>query len=127
MITVSDAVTILERNGFTVPDYFIDRWVEITYNGERVGTLYLEEIYIASEFPHLRDNSYEDTKKQGAVRLYSRTARSDLEYCIQVLLKSPADFEEKIRDERAKQVRAYFNRRKNAVNEIEQFMLAEMC
>lgn len=112
MITVSDAVTILKRNGFTVPAYFIDHWVEITYNCERVGTLYSEEIYIASEFPHLSDNSYKDTKKQGTVRLYSRTARSDLEYCIQVLLKSPAAFEEKIRDERVKKIIQYFDIRR---------------
>lgn len=55
---------------------------------------------------------YKDTKKQGAVKLSSRTARSDLEYCIQVLFKSPSAFEEEIRDERVRKVRRYFDLRK---------------
>jgi hypothetical protein len=110
MITARDAFLILDKNGFRVTND--DGYGEITYNGERVGTLYSDEVYIASEFPHLRDNTYKDTKKQGAVKLSSRTARSDLEYCIQVLFKSPAAFEEEIRDERVKKVRRYFDIRR---------------
>lgn len=110
MITARDAFLILDKNGFRVTND--DSYGEITYNGERVGTLYADEVYIASEFPHLRDNSYKDTKKQGAVVLSSRTARSDLEYCIQVLFKSPAAFEEEIRGERVKKVRRYFDIRR---------------
>ena len=112
MITSKDAAMILDRNGFRIPNAGLDRFGEITYNGERVGTLYEDEIYIASEFPHLRDNSYKDTKKQGAVKLSSRTARSDLEYCIQVLFKSPAAFEEELRSEKVKMVRRYFDSRR---------------
>lgn len=113
MITARDAAIILTLNGFRVPNGGLDSYGEITYNGERVGTLYDDEIFIASEFPHLRDNSYRDTKKQGAVKLSSKTARSDLKYCIQVLLKSPAALEEKIRAERVKKVRAYFDRNRD--------------
>ncbi len=112
MITSRDAVIILEKNGFRIPNAGLDRFGEITYNGERVGTLYDDEIYIASEFPRLRNNSYADTKKQGSVKLSSRTARSDLEYCIQVLFKSPAAFEEEMRNERVKKVRRYFEFRR---------------
>ena len=107
MTTPKDAIMILKKNGFRI-DIVREDVGEITYNGERVGTMYQDEIYIASEFPHLRDNTYKDTKKQGAVKLSSRTARSDLEYCIQVLFKSPAAFEAEIRDERVKKVRRYF-------------------
>ena len=112
MITTRDAVMILDQNGFRVPNGGLDSYGEITYNGERVGTLYEDEIYIATEFPRLRNNSYKDTKKQGAIRLASRTARSDLEYCIQVLFKSPAAFEEEMRNERVKNVRRYFDFRR---------------
>lgn len=112
MITARDAAMILDKNGFRVPNGGLSRYGEITYNGERVGTLYEDEVYIASEFPHLRDNSYKGTKKQGAVKLSSRTARSDLEYCIQILFKSPSAFEEKIRGERVKKVRRYFDSRR---------------
>lgn len=112
MITSRDAVMILERNGFRIPNAGLDRFGEITYNGERVGTLYEDEIYIASEFPHLRDNTYADTEKQGAIKLSSRTARSELEYCIQILFKSPAAFEQEIRNERVKNVRRYFDIRR---------------
>ena len=112
MITARDAFMILDKNGFRIPNAGLDRFGEITYNGERVGTLYEDEIYIASEFPHLRNKSYADTKKQGSVRLASRTARSDLEYCIQVLFKSPAAFEDEIRNERVKKVRRYFDFRR---------------
>ena len=112
MITTRDAVMILDRNGFRIPNAGLDRFGEITYNGERVGTLYADEIYIASEFPHLRNNNYADTKKQGAIRLASRTARSDLNYCIQVLFESPARFEEELRNERVKNVKRYFDFRR---------------
>ena len=112
-MTPKDAFVILKKNGFLI-DYDIVRDVvgKITYNGERVGTMYEDEIYIASEFPHLRDNTYEDTEKQGSVRFASRCARSDLEYCIQVLFKSPAAFEEEMRGERVKNVRRYFDIRR---------------
>lgn len=109
MITARDAFLILDKNGFLVRG--LDSYGEITYNGERVGTLYEDEIYIASEFPHLRDKRYKDTKK-GSVKLSSHTARSDLEYCIQVLFKSPAAFEEEIRGERVKNVQRYFKKKK---------------
>ena len=112
MITSRDAVIILEKNGFRVPNAGLDQFGEITYNGERVGTLYNDEIYIASEFPRLRNNSYADTKKQGSVKLSSRTARSDLEYCIQVLFKSPAVFEQEMRAKRVFNVSRYFEKKK---------------
>lgn len=112
MITARDAAIMLEKNGFRVPSCGPDCYVEITYNGERVGTLYAYEVDIASEFPHLRNKSYADTKKQGSVVLSSKTARSDLEYCIQVLFKSSAAFEEEMRDDRVKKVRRYFDSRR---------------
>ena len=113
MTTPKDAIMILKKNGFLIDfDIVRDDVGKITYNGERVGTLYEDEIYIASEFPHLRDNTYEDTEKQGSVRFASRCARSDLEDCIQVLFKSPAALEEEMRDERVKNVRRYFDIRR---------------
>ena len=112
MITSRDAIMILNKNGFIILGYGIERFGEITYNGERVGTLYEDEIYIASEFPHLRNNSYADTNKQGAIKLASRTARSDLKHCIQVLFESPAAFEDEQRNERVKRVRRYFDSRR---------------
>lgn len=112
MITSRDAAIILDKNGFHVSNGGLDSYGEITYNDERVGTLYNDEIYLASEFPHLRDNSYKDTKKQGAVKLDSRTARHDLEYCIQTLFKSPAAFEKEIRAKRVYNVQRYFKKKK---------------
>lgn len=118
MITARDAAIILTLNGFRVPNGGLDSYGEITYtgeityNGERVGTLYDDEIFLAVEFPNIRNKSYRDTNKQGAVKLSSRTARSDLEYCIQVLLKAQAAFEEKIRNERVKNVKRYFDIRR---------------
>ena len=112
MITSRDAVIILENNGFRVPNGGLDSYGEITYNGERVGTLYDDEIFIAVEFPNIRNKSYRDTKKQGSVKLSSKTARSDLKYCIQVLLKSLAAFEEDIRAKRVRNVQRYFQKKK---------------
>lgn len=113
MTTTKDAITILEKNGFQIDFEIVrDDVGKITYNGERVGTVYEDEVYIASEFPHLRNNVYADTEKQGAIKLASRTARSDLEDCIQVLFKSPAAFEEEIRNERIRNVQQYFKKKK---------------
>lgn len=113
MITSRDSAMILDKNGFRISNSSLDGYGEITYSGERVGTLYEDEIYIASEFPHLRDKRYKDTKKH-SVKLSSRTARSDLEYCIQVLLKSKDAFEEEIRNERVYNVQRYFKKRKRS-------------
>ena len=112
MITTKDAVRILNRNGFRIPNNGFKRFGEIMYNSERVGTLYADEIYIATEFPRLRNNTYADTKKQGAIRLASRTARSELESSIRVLFDSPARFEAEMRNERVKNVRSYFDFRR---------------
>ena len=113
MITPKDAITILEKNGFQIDFEIVrDDVGKITYNGERVGTVYEDEVYIASEFPHLRDNTYEDTEKQCSVRFASHTARTDLEDCIQVLFNSLAAFEEEMRAKRVHNVQQYFQKKK---------------
>ena len=108
MIETREAIQIFEQYGFRIPYSSFDTYSKILYNDERVGSLYRDEIYLASEFPQLRKQSYADTNKQASVRLASRTARSDLEQCIQVLFNSPALFEAELRNERAKKVKEYF-------------------
>lgn len=121
MIETREAVQILEQYGFRIPYASFDTYSKILYNDERVGSLYRDQIYLASEFPHLRNQSYADTNKQGSIRLYSRTARSDLEQCIQVLFNSPALFEEEFRNERAKKVKEYFEYRNIEKEEIKEY------
>lgn len=113
MIEQREAAKILVQNGFHIPHHGSDTYGTynvITYNDERVGSLYRDEIFLASEFPHLRNQRYADTKKN-KIKLDSRTARSDLEQCIQELFKSPALFEDELRKERAKKVSDYFIKR----------------
>lgn len=93
---------------------------KIEWNGIIVGYLFNADVRL-----------FDDTERRSA-RLISvlYTHPRCLERVDQIILYlKTADRrrERRLRHERAKNVRDYFNIRKYAVNEIEQFMLAELC
>lgn len=93
---------------------------KIEWNGIIVGYLFNDDVRL-----------FDDTERKSArlisVRYTHPRCLERVDRIILYLKTADRRRERRMRHERAKQIRAYFNRRKNAVNEIEQFMLAEMC
>lgn len=122
-LTMSEARQILETRGFTIkstgPD---DMNPDIYYQREWVGYLYEFHAYIHKSMPSLGiDDETED------IHFSDSDADMHLLRVIDGLTSHQIISEERLRKERVDDIQDYFNRRKNTVNEIEQFILSEMC
>ena len=119
----SEMKDYLTGKGFTISSRKTDygtihnkiMWEEIP-----AGFLYDDEVQLYD------DTEFKDSSLV-AVRYTNPRCLERVDRLILYLKTSESRRERRMRRERAKQVRDYFNRRKNAVNEIEQFMLAELC
>jgi hypothetical protein len=113
----------LTGKGFTISSKKTDYGTthnKIMWGEIAAGYLYDDEVQL-----------YDDTEFKYssliAVRYTNPRCLERVDRLILYLKTSERRRERRMRREREKQVRAYFERRKNAVNEIEHFMLAEMC
>lgn len=99
---------------------------ELLLVGEVVGHLWETVLVISNEIPSLYKRLYADVEKT-RIGLRSADAEESISKAVKWLKSSPVRYETTMREMRTYNIRDYFRRRKNAVNEIEQFMLAEMC
>jgi hypothetical protein len=83
-------------------------------------------LVISNEIPSLYNRLYADMEKT-RIGLSSSDAKEAISKAVKWLKSSQVRYEKTLREMRISDVRDYFNKRKNAVNEIEQFMLAELC
>ena len=122
-LTFAEAKEILEARGLTIssnrPN---DQNPAIYWKGEWVGYISEYGVSMHKDLPSLGL-----TEPNQLIQFSADNASSRLAIRIDSLLDSPRRYEERLRQEKVDDIRDYFNRRKNAVNEIEQFMLAEMC
>ena len=122
-LTFAEAKEILEARGLTIdsnrPN---DQNPAIYWKGEWVGYISEFSVSMHKDLPSLGL-----TEPNELIPLTADNASSRLAMRIDSLKDSPRRYEEGMRQEKVENIRDYFNRRKNAVNEIEQFMLAEMC
>lgn len=122
-LTFAEAKEILEARGLTIdsnrPN---DQNPAIYWKGEWVGYISQFSVSLHQDLPSLGL-----TEQNELIPLTADNASSRLAMRIDSLKDSPRRYEERMRQEKVDDIRDYFNRRKNAVNEIEQFMLAEMC
>lgn len=122
-LTMAAAKETLESKGLTIssnrPN---DQNPAIYWKGEWVG--YISEFCVSlhHDLPSLGLNQPNEL-----IMFSLNDADEHLSRKIDSLKDSPRRYEERLRQEKVEDIRDYFNRRKNAVNEIEQFMLAEMC
>lgn len=93
---------------------------KIEWNGIIAGYLLKDDVRL-----------FDDTEKKSArlisVQYTHPRCLERVDRIILYLKTADRRRERRMRHERANQIRAYFNIRKNAVNEIEQSMLAELC
>jgi hypothetical protein len=99
---------------------------ELLLNGEVVGHLWETVLVISNEIPSLYNRLYAEMEKT-RIGLSSADAQEAISKAVKCLKSSPVRYEKTLKEMRISYIRDYFNRRKYAVNEIEQFMLAEMC
>lgn len=114
MITTRDAVMILDRNGLRISSAS-QSYGEIMYNGERVGTLYADEVYI----PSMIDGDYESVNKT-IININGKDTVERLETQIDRLYDTPRRWEEHLRESRLNRVRKYFQDRKDAETVLSQ-------
>ena len=103
-MTEDYATAYLLQNGFEVTVG------QIYYKGERVGTTYMNEMFIAKTFPHLTNSPYHFIDK--AEIRYVRDNEKILEQAVERLLDSPRRFEEELRNRRVNAVKRYFSKRR---------------
>ena len=122
-LTMQEAKEIIETRGLTIdsnrPN---DQNPAIYWKGEWVG--YISEFSVSM---HKDLHSLGLTDPNELIPFTDREAFERLTRKIDLLNDSRRRYEERLRQEKVDDIREYFNRRKNAVNEIEQFMLAELC
>lgn len=122
-LTMAEAKEILESRGLTIDSNRLnDQNPAIYWKNELVGYISEFSVSMHQDLPSL------GLTDQGELIPFSDgNADQRLSRRIDSLKDSPRRYEERMRQEKVNDIRDYFNRRKNAVNEIEQFMLAEMC
>ncbi len=89
------------------PDYIV-----IEHNGEAVGAIYDDSVYVAQNYPSLnigQSKSYANTKK--TIVMFTRPI-SMLEDAIGFLFDSPKRIDREMRDNRIENMKKYFDRKK---------------
>ena len=122
-LTIAEAKEILEARGLTIDSNRPNDPIPAIYwKGEWVGYISQFSVSMHQALPSLGL-----TDQAERIPFSDGNADQRLSRKIDSLKDSPRRYEERMRQEKVDNIRDYFNQRKYAVNEIEQFMLAEMC
>jgi len=112
-MTPKEAKHTLEEHGFEFENPDVDLWSSIFLEGERVGTLYDDEVYIAQRMPSLFNSNYHVTAKH-SIKYSDHQADVKLQSAIDQIKYSLKEYEKEQRKFRAERVREYFQNRKKA-------------
>jgi hypothetical protein len=99
------------RRGFNLREVKSPDYTVVERNGETVGVIYDEEVYIADNYPSLnsiQSKEYADTPK--TIVSFTKPMKT-IEEAIGFLLDSPRRIDRETRDEKVKNVRNYFKDR----------------
>ena len=110
------------RRGFNLREVKSPDYTVVERNGETVGCIYDEEVYIARNYPSLnpgQSQAYADTPKTTIPFI---SAMGMLEQAIDFLLDSPSRIDRETRDEKVENVRKYFDKRKER-QEMQEWMV----
>lgn len=119
-LTYYEAMNLLKSKGIEFDGN------ELLLDGEAVGHLWETMLVISNEIPSLHNRLYADMEKT-RIGLSSADAEEAISKAVKWLKLSQVRYEATLRETRITDIREYFRRRKNAFNEQEQFMLAELC
>ena len=122
-LTMLEAKKMIELRGLTIdskrPN---DQNPAIFWKGEWVGYISEYGVSLHQDLPSLGL-----TQPNELIPFTDKDADERLRRKIDTLKDSQRRYEERMRQDKVDNIRDYFKRRKNAFNEQEQFMLAEMC
>ena len=100
------------RRGFNLREVKSPDYTVVEHKGETVGCIYDDSVYVVQNYPSLNSNeyrSYANTKKTIVMFTMPMT---EVEKAIGFLLDSPSRIDRETRDEKVKEVRKYFDTRK---------------
>lgn len=100
------------RRGFNVREVRSPDYTVVEHNGEPVGCIYDDSVYVASNYPSLnidKPQTYADTNK--TIIMFTKPIKT-LEDAIGFLFDSPRRIDKEMRDKRIANVRKYFDDRK---------------
>ncbi len=98
--------------GFNVREVRSPDYTVIEHNGEPVGCIYDDSVYVAQNYPSLNpgtSQAYADTPK--TIIMFTMAAGM-VEQAIDFLLDSPSRIDKETREKRIKEIRKYFDDRK---------------
>ena len=90
---------------------FCRRGIEVQYCGESVGRQWHDELVLVKEYPGISRMDYESADKT-SVKYKDEEAEEKIVAAIRTLEESHRKYERKIRDDRVKVVKRYFDLRK---------------
>ena len=125
---------LLESNGITAVDVVMEKGeipvlqYKLFFHGEEVGVLYSSTAYLTESMPSLEAiGAYDKTELQVICFDTESDVEKLLPKTIKRLKRSAEEYDGIVRKFKIEKTKQYFRRRKNAINEQEQSMLAEMC
>lgn len=96
------------RRGFNLREVRSPYYTVVEHNGESVGCIYDDSVYVAQNYPSLNmgeSRSYTDTMK--TIVMFTSPIKM-LENAIAFLLDSPRRIDKELRDNRVENVKKYF-------------------
>ena len=113
-----EVVKLLAEQGFE--DHLgLDESFKLHYGGERVGRLWSDEFVLVKEYPGISGVDYADADKT-FVKYRDLEAKEKILAAIRTLKESHLKYEQKIRNDRVKNVQMYFDLRntKKVIDDI---------
>lgn len=107
-----DVRDVFIRRGFNLREVKSPDYTVVERNGETVGCIYDEEVYIADNYPSLNPGQwkgYADTPK--TILSFTKPI-SEVEKAIEFLLDSPRRIDREMREKRITDIKKYFDTRK---------------
>lgn len=111
-MTKEEVRHILLSNGLSLREVKSPDYTVIEHNGEAVGAIYDNSVYIAQNYPSLnigQSKSYANTKK--TIVMFTRPT-SMLEDALGFLFDSPKRIDREMRDSRIVNMKRYFDQKK---------------
>lgn len=96
------------RKGFNLREVKSPDYTVVEHNGETVGCIYDDSVYVASNYPSLNSGTsqaYSDTPK--TIIMFTRPM-TEVEKAIGFLFDSPSRIDSEMREKRKENIRKYF-------------------
>lgn len=112
MLTRDKVRDMFIRRGFNVREVRSPDYTVIEHNGEPVGCIYDDSVYVAQNYPSLNPGTSQEYAYTPKTIIMFTMAAGMVEQAIDFLLDSPSRIDKEMRDKRKANIRKYFDDRK---------------